>query len=51
MLLATQMLDELDPRQQQRLAGVVRAARGLRFRRDADRWQLSEEILQHTGNA
>jgi hypothetical protein len=51
MLLATHMLDGLDPSQRQRLAGVVRAARGLRFRRDADRWQLSEEILQHTDNA
>jgi hypothetical protein len=45
LLLATQMLDELDPRQRARLASVVRAVRGFRFRRDADRWQLSEEIV------
>jgi hypothetical protein len=46
MRLATQMLDELDQHQRRRLTGVVRAVRGLRFRRDAGRWRLSEEILE-----
>lgn len=44
--LALEMIGDLDPAQRGRLAEVVKAARGLRFRRDSDRWQLSEEILR-----
>lgn len=46
MVLATYMLDGLDAAQARRLAAAVEAQRGWRFRRDGDRWQLSEEILR-----
>jgi len=45
MLLAEQMLGNLDAAQRQRLVEVIKGARGLRFRRDADRWKVSERIL------
>lgn len=40
------MLDDLDDRQRQRMAQTIRDARGWRFRRDTDRWDLSEQILR-----
>ena len=47
MLLAAEMIDDLDPAQRRRLAEAIKTERrGLRFRRDADRWRLSEDILQ-----
>jgi len=46
MLLALRMLDDLSATQQGQLTDVVRSIRGLRFRRDTDRWRLSEEILR-----
>ena len=49
MLLAEEMLDELDARQRQRLGEAIRGERGLRFRRDGDRWALSERILVNLG--
>jgi hypothetical protein len=45
MRLAADMLDGLDEPQRIRLARTVKDARGIRFRRDSDRWHLSEEIL------
>jgi hypothetical protein len=49
MRLAVAMLDNLDDVQRIRLAQTVRDARGFRFRRDSDRWDLSEEILSRIG--
>ena len=49
MLLAEEMLDDLDAGQRQRLGEVIRGERGLRFRRDGDRWSLSERILVSLG--
>ncbi|MFJ9836507.1 hypothetical protein ACIRU2_34740 [Streptomyces sp. NPDC101169] len=46
MLLTAQMIDDLDATQLGRLAEVIRSQRGPRFRRDADRWWLSEDILR-----
>lgn len=47
MLLASKMIDDLAPPQRRRLAEAIKAQRsGLRFRRDADRWSLSEDILR-----
>ncbi|MFB0619338.1 hypothetical protein [Streptomyces sp. AGS-58] len=46
MLLTRLMIDDLDAAQLRRLADIVKSQRGLRFRRDTDRWRLSEEILQ-----
>jgi hypothetical protein len=47
MLLAYEMLDDLAPSQRRRLAEAIKAERrGLRFRRDSDRWGLSEGILR-----
>ncbi|WP_406411269.1 hypothetical protein [Streptomyces sp. NBC_01614] len=46
MLLAASMIDDLDPTQLRRLAAVIKSQRGFHFRHDADRWQLSEEILR-----
>jgi hypothetical protein len=51
MLLASMMLDDLDPDQRVELARVVRAVRGLRFRGDSDRWRLSERILRQLSGA
>jgi hypothetical protein len=45
MLLAVEMVDDLDANQRHQLAEVVNRARG-RFRADSDRWLLSEEILR-----
>jgi hypothetical protein len=45
LLVAEEMIDGLDQGQRRRLAQVIRDARGIRFRRDADRWALSERIL------
>ncbi|MEU9055594.1 hypothetical protein AB0D37_35240 [Streptomyces sp. NPDC048384] len=39
------MIDDLDPLQLRRLAEAIKDQRGVRFRRDTDRWQLSENIL------
>ena len=49
MLLAEEMLDDLDAGQRQRLGEVIRGERGLRFRRDGYRWSLSERILVSLG--
>ncbi|MEJ3745559.1 hypothetical protein WEI85_19990 [Actinomycetes bacterium KLBMP 9797] len=49
MRLAMTMLDGLDEVQRIRLSQAVRDARGIRFRRDSDRWHLSEEILRRLG--
>jgi hypothetical protein len=47
MLLAYEMIDDLAPAQRRRLAEAIKAERrGLRFRRDSDRWGLSEGILR-----
>jgi hypothetical protein len=46
LLLATRMVDDLDREQRRRLAAAVEGVRGFRFRRDASRWRLSEEILR-----
>jgi hypothetical protein len=46
LLLASLMVDDLDQAERRRLAGAVRSVQGIRFRRDADRWRLSEEILR-----
>jgi len=46
MLLTAKMIDELDSAQRRRLAEAIKAERGLRFRRDRDRWRLSEDILR-----
>jgi hypothetical protein len=46
LLLADRMLDELDDADRERLADIVTRARDQRFRRDPDRWLLSERILQ-----
>ncbi|MEU3859724.1 hypothetical protein AB0F03_20515 [Streptomyces sp. NPDC028722] len=46
MLLTRLMIDDLDAAQLRRLADIIKSQRGLRFRRDTDRWRLSEEILQ-----
>ena len=45
LLLADKMLDDLDADDKQRLVGVIKSVRGRRFRRDTDRWFLSERIL------
>ncbi len=46
MRLAVEMADGLDPGRRAELARAVRSVRGLRFRRDTQRWQLSEELLR-----
>jgi hypothetical protein len=46
MLLTAQMIDDLDEAEQRRLAEVIRSQQGFRFRRDTDRWRLSEDILR-----
>ena len=46
MLLTAEMIDDLDPAQRRRLVEAIKAGRGLRFGRDTDRWQLSEDILR-----
>lgn len=46
MLLTAEMIDDLDPAQRRRLAEAIKAGRGLRFGRDTDRWELSEDILR-----
>lgn len=45
MLLALQMIDELDREQARRLAETVEAQRGIRFRKDSGRALLREKIL------
>lgn len=47
--LASAMVDSLDEVRRIRLARTIRDARGFRFRRDSERWQLSEEILERLG--
>ena len=49
MLLALQMIDDLDDAQRQQLVEGIKGVRNWRFRRDSDRWLLSEEILRRTG--
>ncbi|MFD7974284.1 hypothetical protein [Streptomyces sp. NPDC059071] len=46
MRLAAQMVDELDEGQARRLAEAVDRQKGFRFRRDADRVRLRDEILR-----
>jgi hypothetical protein len=46
LLLADMMLDDLDAGGRQLLLEVVKSVRGWRFRRDTDRWLLSERILR-----
>jgi hypothetical protein len=46
LLLADMMLDDLDAGDKQRLVEVVNSVRGRGFRRDTDRWLLSEQILR-----
>lgn len=46
ILLTARMIDDLDESQLRRLTEVIKSQRGLRFRRDTDRWQLSEDILR-----
>ncbi|HVQ90327.1 MAG TPA: hypothetical protein VMU51_04765 [Mycobacteriales bacterium] len=46
ILLTASMIDDLDPTQRHRLAEIVKAERGLRFRLDSDRWRLSEDLLR-----
>jgi hypothetical protein len=45
MVLGEMMLGDLSAEDKQRLVGVIKGARGLQFRRDADLWRLSERIL------
>jgi hypothetical protein len=45
LLLADKMLPALGVGDKQRLARAIKSVRGLRFRRDTDRWRLSERIL------
>lgn len=47
--LADIMLDDLDAADKQRLVEAVKGVRGRRFRRDTDRWLLSERILRKAG--
>ncbi len=49
LVLAGQMIDGMAPADRRRLDDTVRAARGLRFRQDTGRWQLSEDILARLG--
>ncbi|MGQ4389896.1 hypothetical protein [Streptomyces sp. SAS_270] len=46
MRLAAYMIKDLDPNQLRRLTKVVKSQRGIRFRRDSDRWHISEDILR-----
>jgi hypothetical protein len=46
LLLADMMLDDLDAGDKQRLVQLVQSVRSRRFRRDTDRWLLSERILR-----
>lgn len=50
LLLADIMLDDLDGSDKQLLIEVVKGVRGRRFRRDTDRWLLSERILRRASN-
>jgi hypothetical protein len=46
LLLADMMLDDLDAGDKQLLVEVVKGVRDQRFRRDTDRWLLSERIMR-----
>lgn len=46
MLLTAEMIDDLDAAQLRRLAEAIKSQRGWRFRRDTDRWRLSEDVLR-----
>jgi hypothetical protein len=50
LVLADIMLDDLSADDRQRLVTVVNGARNWRFKRDSDRWLLSERILHRVGN-
>lgn len=45
LLLADKMLADLSPEDKQRLVEAIMSVKGLRFKRDTDRWRLSEQIL------
>ena len=45
MRVAESMIPTLNAGERQRLAEVIKGARSLRFRRDTDRWNLSERML------
>ena len=49
MRVAESMIADLDTRERRALAEVIKRARGLRFRHDTGRWQLSEQILDTLG--
>jgi hypothetical protein len=49
MRLTASMIDDLDQAQRHRLAEIIKAERGPRFRLDSDRWRLSEDILRRLG--
>lgn len=49
MRVSLEMLPSLSPEQKQGLAEVIANQRNLRFRRDSDRWWLSEKILTQAG--
>lgn len=49
MLLASEMVDDLDEPLRQRLADVVEGVRGVYFKPGRDRWQLSEDIFRRLG--
>ncbi|MEV5987011.1 hypothetical protein AB0L85_18625 [Streptomyces sp. NPDC052051] len=46
MLLAGQMIEDLDETELRRLTDAITALRGFRLRRDTDRWRLGEDILR-----
>ncbi|MFI0794959.1 hypothetical protein ACH4OY_20060 [Micromonospora rubida] len=48
LALAVEMIDGLSPVQRRRLVATVKAVRNFRFRRDTERWSLSEKILQRS---
>lgn len=50
MLLALELIGDLDPVGRRQLAGIIRRVRGLRFSQGGERWQLGEEILQRLEN-
>jgi hypothetical protein len=49
LLLADIMLDDLDADDKQHLVEVIKSVRDRRFKRDTDRWLVSERILRRAG--
>jgi hypothetical protein len=51
LLLADTMLDDLNAQDKQHLIEIVDGLRGRRFKRDTDRWVLSEQILNRANKS